>query len=130
LETALILAGEFGVPVIQEPGLGDIVIPQWDGRLKKNLEQDSHSRYDLWKRNPAEFSMAGAESLQAVTVRSVEAMERIPTRHQGEAVAAVSHLAVLRCLAIHYTGADLMSYRDITITPHPLPSGAKMVNII
>ncbi len=115
VETSRIMAGILGAPVMEEPGLAEIRIPQWDGRLKSDLMRDENSGYLLWKRDPAAFSLPGAETLVKLQRRAVKAIEAIAGRHSGEEVVAVTHLAVLRCLILYLTKRDFTRYRDIEV---------------
>lgn len=119
VETAFIMASSLHVPVFQENRLGDIKIPQWEGRLKAELLDDGESGYALWKEAPWLFNQDGfwqdAENLNNLQVRSVAAMEHIFSCTRGRPVAVVTHLANIRCIVLHYSGRPLSDYRKIEI---------------
>lgn len=121
VQTARIIASFSGAEVIEDEGLAEINIPHWDGRLKDELIQDRGSGYLLWKEAPEHFNMKGAEGLLDLTNRARCCVERIMARHQGDSIAAVTHLAVMRCLILFYSGRPLCDYRKIKVeNAHPL----------
>lgn len=113
VQTATIMAGFSGAGVIQDEGLAEINIPHWDGRLKNDLMQDNSSGYPLWKQAPERFYMKGAEGLKDVMERARRCVEKIMASYQGGSVAAVTHLAVMRCLILFYTSRPLSDYRKV-----------------
>ncbi len=115
VETAQIMAKILDAPVKIEEGLNEIRIPKWDGRLKADLIQDHETRYAIWKKDPSSFSMPGAETLQELQFRAVSALKKIFSKHKGEKVVAVTHLAVSRCLLLHCKGQPLSKYRSICV---------------
>ncbi len=115
IETAQIMAKVLNAPVKLEEGLNEIRIPQWDGRLKTDLFEDHKTQYPIWKKDPSSFALPGAETLQELQTRAVYAMEKIFALHKGENVVAVTHLAVSRCLLLHYSGRPLSEYRTISV---------------
>jgi broad specificity phosphatase PhoE len=115
VQTAAIMAEFFGAEVVQDEGLAEINIPHWDGRLKDELMQDYGSGYPLWKEAPDRFCLKGAEGLSDVTQRARRCVEKIMARHQGSSVAAVTHLAVMRCLILCYAGRPLSDYRRVEV---------------
>ncbi|HFB83250.1 MAG TPA: histidine phosphatase family protein [Thermodesulfatator sp.] len=116
METARIIGTFFPkASIVPEEGLGEIRIPQWEGKSKKDLLQHPELGYPLWKESPHLFRLPGAETLEALQQRAVSAVEKIACAHPGQAVALVSHLAVIRCLVLHYQGRPLSEYRKVKI---------------
>lgn len=115
MDTARIMAEILKAPVKIEEGLNEIKIPQWDGRLKADLLKDHGVRYALWKQDPSSFKLSGAETLKDLQARAVAAVEKIFSLHPGERVVVVSHLAVSRCLLLHYSNRPLSAYRNISV---------------
>ncbi len=115
VETASIMANILGCPVLKEPSFSEISIPLWDGKLKTELLEDNSSGYQQWKENPKGFNIPGGETLYQVTQRAVDAIERISRRHQGQNIAVVTHLVVLRCLILFFTERDLSEYRSVKV---------------
>jgi len=119
-ETAAIMASILKIPVEEEPGLAEISIPPWDGRLKSDLERDPDSKYASWKKDPSVFSLPGAETLADLQKRAMASVRVILERHAAEAVAAVSHLALIRVILLAVEGKDLSFYRHIHV-PNAAP---------
>lgn len=115
VQTARIMAGFSGAGIFQDEGLAEIRIPQWDGRFKDELLKDHGSGYILWKEAPDRFHPKGAEGLLDVMVRARLCVEKIMARHEGDKVAAVTHLAVIRCLILCYADRPVSDYREIEV---------------
>ncbi len=115
VETSEIIAGVLHAPVILEPGLAEIRIPQWDGRLKRDLFEDRESGYRLWKQDPGSFRLPGAETLVDLQERAVTALKAMAERHPGGEVAAVTHLAVMRCVILHLNRKGFDHYGKIEV---------------
>ncbi len=115
MDTGRIIANIVNAPLIVEHGIAEIRIPQWDGRLKADLLRDESSGYRLWKKDPASFSLPGAETLPQLQVRAVACLKSIASRYEGKKVVAVSHLAVMRCLVLYFSERDFSQYRNIHI---------------
>ncbi len=115
IETSRIMARHIGAPIVIEPGFAEIRIPQWDGRLKADLANDPSSGYVLWKKDPAGFSLPGAESLLDLKQRASACIRSIAIRHAGQEVVVVTHLAVIRCLILYFLNLDYGFYRQIEI---------------
>ncbi|NDY42637.1 histidine phosphatase family protein [Dissulfurirhabdus thermomarina] len=115
LETARVMAGVLGCPVVEEPDLAEIRIPQWDGRLKADLAADPASGYAAWRAAPHRFRLPGAEDLAALQRRALSVVRRLlAPAVPGEAV-LVTHLAVARCLVLALSGRPLAEYRSVQV---------------
>lgn len=114
-ETARIVGEVTGAPVFEDPGLSEIFIPQWDGRLKDELLKDKAVGYGVWKEKPERFHLPGSERLLDVIARASLCTGAIMARHKGESAVAVTHLAIIRCLVIHYSSMPLSAYRSIIV---------------
>lgn len=118
-ETAVIIAERLGVNPVCVDDLGDLKVPQWEGRAKSGLLADSESGYPTWKESPHLFNIDGsagnAETLRELQERSVAAVEAIFDSEPYRKCAVVTHLANIRCIVLHYSRRPLSDYRKITI---------------
>jgi len=104
-ETARPLAASRGLRIIEEAGLNNIRLGDWEGRLKGEIEAEQPELWRIWIREPEKLKRDGAETLGEVQVRAYAALERIIGERGGGQIAVVSHRAVLkpliaRCLGI------------------------------
>ncbi len=118
-ETAEIIASHLGLGVSLMDGVGDIRVPEWEGRFKSELLVDASSQYRLWKEAPELFNQDGAlkdsESLGACQARSVAAVEALFDSERFRVAAVITHLCIVRCILLHYLGRPLSDYRKIEI---------------
>ena len=114
-ETAAALASSRQMEVQTEPGLLELDYGEWTGRRFDELEPDP-----AWKQFNAfrsTLGIPGGETLLAVQLRAVAALERIRQRHIGQTVAVVSHADTLRAALTHYLGMPLDLGLRIEILP-------------
>ncbi|MDI9370601.1 MAG: histidine phosphatase family protein [Synergistaceae bacterium] len=95
VQTAEAIARECGVGVKVEEGFINIGLGGWEGRLKKDIAKDHPEEWRLWLESPELLRLEGAESMDAVQKRSLEALDRIMSKHRGKTVVAVSHRTVI-----------------------------------
>ncbi|PIP43296.1 MAG: phosphoglycerate mutase [Deltaproteobacteria bacterium CG23_combo_of_CG06-09_8_20_14_all_60_8] len=114
-QSAAILGSLTGAPVQVEEAFNEIAIPHWDGLTKDEIRARFGPEYPFWLAQPAAFRGPGCETLAAVQERAVAGLERIMASHAGQRLVVVSHLIVLRCLALHYLGRSLMDFRKICL---------------
>lgn len=114
-QSAEILREILKAPVCIDNGLNEIAIPHWDGLTKDEIRARFGPEYPTWLESPHAFHSPGCEPLAEVQNRAVTCAERMLAEHQGESVVVISHLIILRCLALHYLGMELNDFRKITI---------------
>jgi broad specificity phosphatase PhoE len=114
-ESAALLSTLTGAPVLVEAAFNEISIPHWDGLTKEEIRARFGPQYPTWLTQPDAFQVLGSETLAAVQKRAVDSLERIMTIHEGQRLVVISHLIVLRCLALHYLGRSLSDFREITM---------------
>jgi len=133
LETAWFVAGPHSLGVVTDPRLNEIHHGDWEGLAESELPD--LELYRRWREDPTSCTLPGAESLESVRDRAVQAMRDILGRHQeGDGlVAVVSHqivLAVLKCYVrdipwnqIRRLALTVASYEVLTVgegfTPRP-----------
>jgi phosphoserine phosphatase len=133
LETAHYVAGPHSLGVVTDPRLNEIHHGDWEGLAEAELPD--LDLYRRWRLDPTSCTLPGAESLESVRDRAVQAMKDILGRHrEGDGlVAVVSHqivLAVLKCYVqdipwnqIRRLALTVASYEVLTVgegfTPRP-----------
>jgi broad specificity phosphatase PhoE len=133
VETASYVAGPHALSVVVDPRLNEIHHGEWEGLAEPDLPDPD--LYRRWREDPSSCTLPGAESLQSVHERAVQAMRDIMDRHQEAdgLVAVVSHqivLALLKCYVldrpwsqIRRHALSVASYEVLTVgerfTPRP-----------
>ena len=116
IETAEILKQKLKVPVIVEKELREILLGPLDGLSHTQVVAQYPEVWKMWNETPAEVRLEGMEPLEAVQQRILSVLKKWCLSHgEGAIVAAVTHLAVLRCLLLYYQGRSLNDYRQIEI---------------
>jgi len=116
VETAKILSQKLKVPVIVEKELREILLGPLDGLSHTQVIAQYPEVWKMWNETPAEVRLEGMEPLEAVQQRILSVLKKWCLSHSEETiVAAVTHLAVLRCLLLYYQGRALNDYRQIEI---------------
>jgi broad specificity phosphatase PhoE len=100
IATAQIIADEARVPDIRIlHGLVNLDYGDWEGLTVEEAEVFDPAAYKLYRTDPEQAMCPSGERLRDATDRMIEAMRLIGSRHQGEAVAAVSHAVMIRLAA-------------------------------
>ena len=97
IATAQIIADEARVPDIRIlHGLVNLDYGDWEGMTVEEAEVFDPSAFMLYRTDPEQAICPSGERLRDATDRILQAMQLIGSRHQGEAVAAVSHAVMIR----------------------------------
>jgi broad specificity phosphatase PhoE len=112
-QTADVLAETLRVPVVEEAGLSEIGVGEWEGRHWNDFEGDP-ARVNFY-RAPEEARPPGGETLAEVQRRAVAAVERV-LRQTGQRPAIfVTHADVIRAIVARYLEAALQTTRHMQI---------------
>lgn len=112
-QTADILASTLRVPVIEEPGLSEIGVGEWEGRYWNEFDGNP-ARVNFY-RLPRETRPPGGETLSEVQQRALAAVERALSRMKAGSAVVVTHADVIRAIVAHYLETDLQTMRHIQI---------------
>ncbi len=114
--SAEIIKGETGAPMTPRAAFNEIDIAHWDGLTKDEIREQFGPQYPTWLETPDKFSVPGCETLAEVQTRAVLEINKVLANHPGKNVAVVSHLIVVRCLALHYLDMPISDFRSIKIS--------------
>jgi len=96
--TAEAIAQAQGLTVRPLAGLLDIHFGEWQGLSPEEVSQRYPDLLQAWLKAPHTVRFPGGEELDMVRNRVTEALDEVVARHQGQAVALVSHTVVNRVL--------------------------------
>lgn len=114
-ETAAMVAGPHRLEVRTEEALTELGFGDWQGAELSALEDE-----DLWRRFNAFRGGTRApngELFLEVQLRMVRAILELGERHEGEAIALVSHADVIRAALIHFLGIPMDHFLRLEISP-------------
>jgi phosphoserine phosphatase len=96
MQTATILFQ--GLEINTDDRLKEIDLGDWEGRLQADLDrEDPEQHSNFWKR-PHRFICPGGENFEDIQARSIECLQDLARRHEGETIAIVSHTTILRTM--------------------------------
>ncbi len=115
METATLIAGEYGLKVIAESGLNELDAGRWTGARFDELQAN-----EQWREYNAHRSLRAApegESLLDVQVRAWASLHKIVMQYEGEEIAAVTHGDVIRALLMLFLGMPLDYLLRLEVSP-------------
>lgn len=116
MQTADIIAGQFGIEVARDPRLADFRVGKWEGMGYD--EVSASAEYQRFLADPLSTSIPGGEDLRQIRDRSVAAIEQaLADAPAGEAVAVVTHAGIVRVVLTHYLGSPSANYHRLRVAP-------------
>jgi len=115
VETAEILKHHLGLTVVVEKELREIILGPLEGLSYDQIRAHFPQVWKTWSQAPAELRLEGMEPLEEVQKRIIALMRQLLKKHNGETMAAVSHMAVIRCALLYSAKRSLNDYRKIDI---------------
>ena len=113
LETAKIIANQFGLPVKPLDGLIDIDFGNWQGLSAEEAAERDSELYNTWLEFPHRVRFPRGESLADVRQRVLAAVDGIAAEHGGQTVILVSHMVVCRVLLCAMLGLDNSNFWQV-----------------
>ncbi len=112
-QTADILASTLRLSVVEEPGLSEIGVGEWEGRYWNEFEGDP-ARINYY-RLPEEARPPGGETLGEVQRRAVASVQRASRLAASRPAILVTHADVVKAIVAHYLEAPLQTMRHMQI---------------
>jgi broad specificity phosphatase PhoE len=116
VQTAEIIAGQYGIEVARDPRLTDFRVGRWEGM---HYEEVSRSpEYRRFVADPMSEGIPGGEDIKQIRERAVAAVEQaLEDAPQGESVVIVTHAGIVRVLLTYYLGSHPANYHRLRVTP-------------
>ena len=115
LETAQIVAAPHRLDVVEDEGLLEVEYGDWTDRPLKPLTRTK--KWPVIQARPSLVTFPNGESIRAMQMRAVAAVERIVGKHPKGAVAVVSHADVIKALVSFYVGQPLDLFQRLHVSP-------------
>ncbi len=112
-ETAEILAGRLGMPVLSREDVSELDFGEWTGLTFDQVKADQ--RWELWRSCRSIAAIPGGESWRQVQDRIVNALFDLRRTHRDETVVIVSHGDVIRAALLFVLGMPLDFYARIEV---------------
>lgn len=113
LETARILAEEWGAELREEPRLNESPFEPWVGKTYHELRDDEN--FKLYFETPTRARFSNGEGMADIQRRALEAVRDIVETVKAGRAAAVSHSDVIKPVLAHYLGMELDSIHRLSI---------------
>ncbi len=111
LETAAPIADGLGLAVETEPGIDEVWLGRWQGKLLGEVRGDPDLERVL--EDPT-YECDAIESIVDVQERMVAVTERLRVENEGQNVVLVSHGDPLRVILAHYLSMPIADYRRLS----------------
>ncbi len=112
IETARLASAPHALDVQTVDGLREIAHGRWEGKTRREVEQEFPEEYSRYEHDPYAFAPSGGESGLHVTARALPALLDLVDRHHDQRFLVVSHKATIRLLLSSLLGFDPRKYRD------------------
>ena len=112
MDTARIVAGQFGLEPQLRDGLRELSHGHWEGMRRADVEAQFPDEYAAWEADPFTFAPEGGESGLSVMARALPVIREVVVAHAGQNVLVVSHKATIRLIISSLLGFDARGYRD------------------
>ena len=112
METASPIAKACGLKVIQEPGLLEADVGEWQGRSIRKLALTKYWR--VIQRAPSRAGHPGGESFVQTQTRIVSALEALCARYKSrDMIACVFHADPIKLAVAHFVGLPLDHFQRL-----------------
>jgi len=107
-----------GTPVIEDPNLMEVDLPEWEGLPIETVRRDFAEAYRLWQQHPEAFRMLRNGSTVFYPVRELYAQaatfwSECLKRHSGQSVLLVTHGGTARALLSTALGIDQAHFNSM-----------------
>jgi broad specificity phosphatase PhoE len=113
IETARMLAREWGAELREEPRLNESPFEGWVGKTYHELRDDENFR--LYFEAPTRSRFSAGEGMIDIQKRALAAVAHIVGEVKTGRAAAVSHSDVIKPVLAHYLGMDLDAIHRLSI---------------
>lgn len=109
-ETAKILGERRICEVEIEEGFIDINFGRWQGLSHQKVKEEYKDLYEMWLNKPQMVTFPEGESLEEVSRRSGDALEKVIKKYPGGTLAIVSHRVLNKVLLCTILGLELSHF--------------------
>lgn len=96
------------VPTLQEGDVG-----RWEGRTYEEIERNDAAAFRAFQEDPARHGYPEGETFAQILERVLPALADLAARHEGQAVAVVTHQIVCRVYLGHLLGLPAANIRKL-----------------
>jgi len=113
METAQIIAREIGRDVIPESRLREINLGKWQGMLSADIRAQYPDEFRRWHEEPLSVQPPEGETILALSVRVLKAVNKIMIRHPRQRIGVVAHELPIAIVLCRSAGLELDHLRSM-----------------
>jgi phosphoserine phosphatase len=113
--TAQIISEQIKVEVKELHEFREICLGPWEGLTIKEINERYSEHYKIYRENPADFNMPGAETFLQVSERFCNAINNIVIQNIDKKIVIVSHGAAIKAAIISILGIDICHYNKFRV---------------
>lgn len=113
LQTAHIIAGDYGLDIIKDERLNEINQGDWEGLHDSEALQKYPGLYKQWLENPASVKPPNGESLQMLAGRVEDFLNMVEEKYPAQSICVVTHEMVIGAFMCLIENIDLPRIREM-----------------
>lgn len=102
MQTAELIRGKNGIPVIPDDNLREIYLGCWEGMLFDEVEKKYPAQFDNFWNHPEKYVPVDGESFNDLRIRVGKALLNIAKQNSGKDVLVVAHGIVIKALYTYF----------------------------
>ncbi|HYF82889.1 MAG TPA: histidine phosphatase family protein [Clostridia bacterium] len=115
LKTAEIIADYKSCGIVKSEEYHEICLGPWEGMTINEIREKYSEHFRVYKEDPANFKLPGAETFMNLTERTYNAIIEIVRKHKGSNILLVSHGTAIKAAIIRILGIDIVNYTKFRI---------------
>lgn len=118
-QTATVVASANNLKVSFDQAFNEMIFGPWEGLSEARVKQQYPLEWTLWNSQPHELKLRGRETLDQLQARVIAGMRHIEAEAESvgkeSSILVVSHVAVIRVVALYAQGLPLADYKSIQV---------------
>ena len=120
-QTATVVAAANNLKVSFDPAFNEMIFGPWEGLSEARVKQQYPLEWTLWKSQSQsqELKLRGRETLEQLQARVIAGMRHVEAETKaegkGNSILVVSHVAVIRVVALYAQDRPLSEYKSIEV---------------
>jgi len=110
VKTAEMIAKYHSKNIVKVPELRERSYGVFEGMKFQDIKAKYPGIYDTWLHHPDKAVIPGAETLEEIQKRGIQAIEEIMSKHKDQAICIVGHGGINRTILFHYMNLTLDNF--------------------
>ena len=119
VQTARVINSYINKDIEIEDDLKEMKMGPWEGLSEDEVAEKFPDKWKIWNSKPSQLELEGRETLKELQLRALKVVKKNSNGSDNLKILAVSHVAIIRVLIIHFNNMSIDDYRVIDI-----PNGA------